>query len=94
MVRADAGAIHIVESPVERPGSVGLRWDRGPEARPEAGRAPTGEAAGNGGLAAIPLGEVTPRGTGMEEPQEAVQEASVVSGGAARVRFLRRKQGW
>jgi hypothetical protein len=93
VVRADDGAIHVVAIPVQRRCGVGRSLDRSTEASPEARLAPAGEAAGASGPAAIPLREVTPRGTGTEDPQEAVQDASVVSGGAASGRFLRRKQG-
>src|SRR5207244_11441955 len=70
---------------------VGLLLDRGKEASPDACLAPAVEPAGNGGPAAISLGQITPRGTGTEEPQDAVQDASVVSGWAASMRFLDRK---
>ena len=93
LMRADDGAIHIVDIPVQLPCGVGLLLDRGKEANPDACLAPAVEAAGDGGPAAIPLGQVTPGGTGTEDPQDAVEDASVVSGGAASVRFLRRKQG-
>jgi hypothetical protein len=93
LVRADDGAIHRVDIPVQLRCGVGLLLDRGKEASPDACLAPAVEAAGAGGPAAIPLGQITPRGTGTEDPQDAVEDASVVSGGAASVRFLRRKQG-
>jgi hypothetical protein len=85
LVRADDGAIHRVDIPVQVPCGVGLLLDRGKEVRPDAGLAPAVEAAGDGGPAAIPLGHVTPGGTGTEDPQDAVQDASVVSGWAASV---------
>src|SRR5262245_25354048 len=88
LVRADNGAIHRVDIPVQVRCGVGLLLDRGEEARPDAGLAPAVEAAGDGGPAAIPLGQVTPGGTCTEEPQHAVQDASVGSGWAASVRFL------
>ena len=91
--RADDRAIPIVAIPGQVRCGVGLLLDRSQEASPDARLAPAGEAAGDGGPAAIPLGAVTPRSPGTDAPQDAVQEASVVSGGAARVRFLRRKQG-
>jgi hypothetical protein len=92
LVRPDDGAIDIVDIPVELPCGVGALLDRGKEASPEACLAPAVEATGDGGPAAIPLGEVTPRGPGADDPQNAVQDASVISGGAACVRFLRGKQ--
>lgn len=93
LVRADDGAIPVVDIPGQLRCGVGLSLDRSQEASPEARLAPAGEAAGDSGPAAIPLREVTPRGTGTDDPQDAVQDASVVSGGAASVWFLRRKQG-
>ena len=93
LVRADDGAIDILDIPVELPRSVTLLLDRGKEAGPDACLAPAIEAAGNGRPGAIPLGQVAPWGPGTDDPQEAVQDAAVVSGWTACVRFLRRKQG-
>jgi hypothetical protein len=93
LVRADDGAIHIMAIPVELPCSVTWLLHRSKEAGPEAGLAPAIEAAGNGRPGAIPLGQIAPWGPCTDDPQEAVQDASVVSGWAACVRFLRRKQG-
>ena len=93
LVRADDGAIHKVDIPVQVPCGIGLLLDRGKEASPDACFAPAVEAAGDSGPAAIPLGEVPPGGTRTEDPENAVEEASVVSGGAASMWFLRRKQG-
>jgi hypothetical protein len=93
LVRADHGAIDVVDIPIEVLGSVGTLLDRRKEASPDTCLAPTVKAAGDGGPAAIPLGEVAPWGTGTDDPQDAVQEASMVSRWAASVRFLRRKQG-
>ena len=90
LVRADDGAIHIVDIPVQALGGVGTLLDRSKEASPDTRLAPAVEAAGDSGPAAIPLGEVAPRGTGTDDPQDAVQEASMVSCWAACVRFLRR----
>src|SRR5262245_65188083 len=86
LVRADDGAIHIVDIPVQVRCGVGLLLDRGKEASPDACLAPAVEAAGDGGPAAIPLRQVTPGGTCTEEPQDAIEDASVVSGRAASVR--------
>ena len=62
--------------PSRLPCGVGLLLDRGKEANPDACLAPAVEAAGDGGPAAIPLGQVTPGGTGTEDPQDAVEDAS------------------
>jgi hypothetical protein len=93
LVRADDGAIHVVDIPVELPGSVGTLLDRRKEASPEARLAPAVEAAGDGLPGAIPFGHVAPGSTGADDPEDAVEDASMVSGGAAGVRFLWRKQG-
>ena len=92
LVCPDDGAIDIVAIPVELPCGVGALWDRGQEASPAACLAPAVEATGDGGPAAIPLGEGTPRGPCADAPQHAVQDAAVSSGWAASVRFLRGKQ--
>jgi hypothetical protein len=92
LVRPDDGAIDIMDIPVELSCGVGALLDRGKEASPETCFAPAGEATGNGDPAAIPLGEVTPGGSCADDPQNAIQEASVISGRAACVRFLRGKQ--
>ena len=93
LVRADDGAIHIVDIPVQVLCSIGLLLDRGKEARPEASFPPAIETARHGAPRTIPLWQITPGGTGADDPQEAVEDASVVSRWAASVRFLRRKQG-
>ena len=90
LMRPDNGTIHIVDSPVKLCGLVGTLLDGGKEASPDACLAPAVKAAGDGGPAAIPLGEVAPWGTGTDDPQDAVQDASMVSRWAACVRFLRR----
>ena len=93
LVRADDGAIHVVDIPVELPGSVGTLLDRCKEASPDARLAPAVEAAGDGLPGAIPFGHVAPGGTGTDNPQDAVEDAAVVSGWAAGMGFLWGKQG-
>src|SRR5262245_22867944 len=88
LVRADDGAIHIMDIPIEPPRSVTLLLHCGKEAGPDACFAPAIEAAGNGRPGAIPLGQIAPWGPCTDDPQEAVQDASVVGGWAACVRFL------
>jgi hypothetical protein len=93
VVRADDGAIHIMDIPVQVPCGVGLLLARGTEASPDACLAPAVEAAGNGLPGAIPFGDSAPGSAGAEEPEDAVEDAAVVSGWAACMRFLWRKQG-
>ena len=93
LVRADDGAIHIMDIPVQVPCGVGLLLDGGTEARPDACLAPAVEAAGNGLPGAIPFGHIAPGSAGADDPEDAIEEASVVSSWSAGVRFLWRKQG-
>jgi hypothetical protein len=93
LVRTDDGAIHIVDSPVQVLCGVGLLLDRGKEASPDACLAPAVEAAGDGLPGAIPFGQVAPGSAGADDPEDAVEDAAVVSGWAAGVRFLWRQQG-
>jgi hypothetical protein len=92
LVRADDGAIHIVEIPVKVLCGVGVLLDRGKEARPDACLAPAIKTAGDGAPGAIPLRQITPGGAGTEEPEDTVEDTSVVSGGAAYFWLLRGKQ--
>ncbi|SRR5712692_6744573 len=93
LVCPDNGAIHIVDLPVKLLCGGGTLLDCGKEASPDARLAPAVEAAGDGGPAAIPLGEVTPWGACADDPQDAIEDATMVGGWATCVRFLRRKQG-
>jgi hypothetical protein len=93
LVRADNGAIHLVDILVQVPRSVGLLLDRCKEARADARFAPAVETAGDGLPGAIPCGHVAPGSTGADAPEDAIEDASMVSGWAAGVRFLWRKQG-
>ena len=93
LVRPDDGAIHVMDVPVELAGVVRLLLDGGKEACPEPRLPPAIKTAGNGAPRAIPLRQITPGGAGAEEPQDTVEDASVIGGWTACMRFLRRKQG-
>jgi hypothetical protein len=93
VVRADDGAIHIMDIPVQVPCGVGLLLARGTEASPDACLAPAVEAAGNGLPGAIPFGDIAPGSAGAEEPEDAVEDAAVVSGWAACMRFCGGSRG-
>src|SRR5207302_2963757 len=86
LVRPDHGAIDIVDSPGELLRGVSALLNRRKEASPNASLAPAVEAAGEGVPAAISLGQVAPGGACADNPQDAIQDASVVSGWAACVR--------
>ena len=93
LVRPDDCAIHIVGVPVELAGAISLLLDSRQEARPDARLPPAIKPARDGAPRAIPLRQITPGGTGAEEPQDTVEDSAVVGGWTACRRFLRRKQG-
>lgn len=86
-------AIDIVPRPMQLPCDSGLLVDGLKEALPETGFAPPIEAAGHRAPGAIAFREIAPGGAGADDPENAVEDAAVVSGWAASVRFLWRKQG-
>jgi hypothetical protein len=86
-------AIDIMYSPIQPSLRIGLLLGSLKEALPETGFAPTIEAAGHRAPGAIAFREIAPGGAGADDPENAVEDAAVVSGWAARVRFLWRKQG-
>jgi hypothetical protein len=57
LVRPNDGAVHVVDVPINLTGGIRLRLDLRKEAAPQAGLAPTVEAAGHGGPRAIALGQ-------------------------------------
>lgn len=93
LVRADDGAIDIMDIPVELPRSVTLLLDRDLPERygPWSTIASRFYRWRKAGIWARLF--VAPWGPGTDDPQEAVRDAAVVSGWTACVRFLRRKQG-
>lgn len=91
LVCSDDSAIDIVESPVEVPCGIGALLDRGKKARPEARLAPAIKPAGDGAPGAVPLRQVTPGGAGTQEPEDTVEDASVIGSRAAGFGLLRRK---
>ena len=93
LVRSDDSAIDIVEIPVELLCGIGALLDRGKEASPEARLAPAIKTAGDGAPGAVPLRQVTPGGAGTQEPEDTVEDASVIGSWAAGFGLLRRKQG-
>jgi hypothetical protein len=93
LVRSDDSAINIVDIPVQVLCGIRTLLDRGKEASPDARFPPAIETARRGAPRTIPLWEITPGGAGADDPQDTVEDASVVSRWAASVRFLRRKQG-
>ena len=91
LVRSDDSAIDIVEIPVELLCGISALLDRGKEASPEACLAPAIKTASDGAPEAVPLRQVTPGGAGTQEPEDPVEDASVISSRAAGFGLLRRK---
>jgi hypothetical protein len=69
----------VMDIPVQLCCGVGLLLNRSKEASPDARLAPAVEAASDGGPAAIPLGEVAPGSPCTDDPQNAIEDASVIS---------------
>jgi hypothetical protein len=92
LVRSDESTIDIVEVPVELLCGIGALLDRGKEASPEARLAPAIKTAGDGGPGTVPIQQVTPGGAGTQEPEDPVEDASVIGSRAAGFGLLRRKE--
>jgi hypothetical protein len=93
LMRPDDSPIHVVDVPIELANAIRLLLDGRKETGPEARLAPAIKTAGNGAPGAIAFWQITPGDTGAEEPQDTVEDTSVVSGGAACFWLLWRKQG-
>src|SRR5712691_5526727 len=93
LMRPDDGPIHVVGVPIELACAIRLLLDGSQEAGPETRLPPAIKTACDGAPWAIPLRQITPGGPGAEEPEDTVEDASVVSGWAACFWLLRGKQG-
>jgi hypothetical protein len=92
LVGSNDCAIDIMNPTVDLAFGLGLRLDGLKEALPEAGFAPSIEAAGHGAPGALTFGQIVPGSAGTQPPQPAIEEASMICSGSTRLRFLRRKQ--
>src|SRR2546423_3044478 len=92
LVGSNDRAIDIVNRPIHLPRSIGLLLDGLKEALPETGFAPTIEAAGDRAPGAIAFREVTPGGASTQNPQDAIDDHSMVRSGPAGFGFVRGKQ--
>ena len=91
LMGATDGAIDIVNGPVQLASGIGLLLNGLKETLPDAGSAPAIEAAGHGAPGAIAFGHIAPGSPRTQQPQDAVEDASMVQIGSAGSRFLRRK---
>lgn len=64
--------------PIQFSLDIGLLLDRSKKPLPEAGFLPAAETAGYGTPGAVPLGQVSPGGTRVQDPQDAIQDTTVV----------------
>jgi hypothetical protein len=92
LVGSNDRAIDVMNRPVDLAIGIGLLLHRLKETLPETGFSPAIEAAGHGAPSPLALRQITPRGTGTQHPQDAVEDASMIRSGSTRLRFLRRKQ--
>ena len=92
LVGADDGAVDEVERPVEPPFRIGLALQRGQDAIPDAGLLPAVEARRDGLPRAVAFGQGAPGTAGAQDPEDAVQDGTVVLGGTAGTGLLRREQ--
>ena|SRR5437868_12074593 len=92
--RPDDRPIHVVGVPIELAGAIRLRLDGREATGPEARLPPAINTAGDGAPGARALWQITPGSAGAEAPQDTVEDASVVSGGAAYFWLWRGKQRW
>lgn len=88
---SNEGAIDVMNRPIHLAFGIRWLWHRLNETLPEAGFAPSIEATGHRAPGAITFGQVTPGSAGAQNPQDAVEDASMVQIGSAGSRFLRRK---
>src|SRR5215204_1402003 len=93
LMRADHGAIEIVDQPVQGPAAVGLRLERGEHPVPDALLAPAVEPTGDRLPAAQLRRQVPPGCAGPVQPQNRLHDPPVIVGRPARPRFLGRQQG-
>ena len=92
LVGSNNRAVNRMNRPVDLPLGIGLLLYGRKEALPDAGFAPAVEAAGHRTPGALPVWQITPGGAGTQNPQHAVEEASMIHSGSTRCRFLGRKQ--
>ena len=92
-VGTDDGPVHVVDFPVDAAFLIGSLLDLGEKAVPEARLAPTVEPAGDRTDWSVAFRQVAPRRTGADDPENAVDDASVVGGWPPSLRLLGRQQG-
>ena len=89
---SDHGAIEIMAIPVQLAMGVGLGLHRREELLPDASPLPAIEATGDGAPRTIAFGQIPPRGPGAQNPEHAVEDASMIDSRPAGLGFLWKEQ--
>jgi hypothetical protein len=79
LVRADDGAVHEVQRPIDPTRGIGLGLQGGQDFLPHPGLAPTAEALIDARPSTVALGQVAPGCAGPGDPKHAIDEAPVVA---------------
>lgn len=77
--------------PVQLASGISLGLHRREELRPEPRPSPAVETAGHGTPRTVPLGQIPPGNSGAQYPENAIEDASVIDGRSAGLRFLWRE---
>ena len=88
----DDGAINEMEGPIQNAIRVCLRLQIGEDALPDASFAPTVEPARHRAACAIARGQVHPRRATTQDPEDAVDDGTMIEIGTARAGLFGWKQ--
>jgi hypothetical protein len=88
LMRPDNGAIDKVAVPIQVSPRIRLLLEGRQDPIPDARFLPAVEATGYGLPGAVALGQITPGSTGLENPQDAIDDPPVVMVRATDLRFV------
>jgi hypothetical protein len=89
---SDHGAIDIMHIPVQLAMGVGLGLHCREELLPDASPLPAVEAAGDRAPRAIALGQIPPGSPGAQNPENAIEDTSMINSRSTGLGFLWREQ--
>jgi hypothetical protein len=89
---SDHRAINIMHVPVQLAMGVGLGLHGRKELRPDPSPLPAVEATGHGAPRAIAFGQIPPGRPGAQNPEHAIEDASMINSRSAGLGFSWRKQ--
>jgi hypothetical protein len=93
LMRADDGAIDQVDRPIKAARGLGLLLHSRQEVLEETRTPPAVKTAGHGAPRPIPLRQIPPGSAGAEDPEDAVEDGTVVMGGSPNTWLLGWEQG-